>query len=90
MHHLFSPIQMAMLGNPDFINITPEIIQIMQDWKYMVKVMENTPTSVAQLVVEYPHFVGYSDSCGIGIGGVWTSGTAPIQPIFWNLEWPDL
>ena len=86
---LFSPIQRAMANNPDFINITKELITILEDWRYMIQYLIKHPTSVLQLIVEFPHYLGYSDSCGIGTGGVWTSGLSHLSPILWQLEWPD-
>ena len=86
---LFSPIQRAMAHNPDFINITKELITILHDWRYIVQFLIKNPTSVLQLVVEYPNYLGYSDSCGIGTGGIWASGLTSLDPILWQLEWPE-
>jgi hypothetical protein len=86
---LFSPIQMAMAHSPDFINITNELVIILEDWRYMIQFLEKHPTSVMQLVIDYPNYIGYSDSCGIGTGGVWTSGTSSISPLLWHMEWPE-
>jgi hypothetical protein len=86
---LFSPIQMAMTGNPDFINITKEIQIILRDWRYMIQFLAKNPTSVLQLTVEIPNFLGYSDSCKIGTGGIWTSGLTNMPPLLWHLEWPE-
>ena len=86
---LFSPIQRAMARNPDFINITKELITILEDWRYIIQYMIKNPTSVLQLINEYPHYLGYSDSCGIGTGGVWTSGLLSLSPLLWQLEWPE-
>jgi hypothetical protein len=86
---LFSPIQRAMSKNPDFINITKELITILHDWRYMIHFMTKNPTSVLQLIVDYPHYIGYSDSCGLGTGGIWSSGVAHMDPILWHLEWPE-
>ena len=86
---LFSPIQMAMAHDPEFINITPELKIILTDWRYMIQFLQKNPTSVLQLIVEIPHYLGYSDSCGIGTGGIWCSGLASIAPLLWQLEWPD-
>ena len=85
---LFSPLQRAMSHNPDFINITKELIIILHDWRYMIHFLLQHPTSVLQLIVELPNYLGYSDSCGIGTGGIWTSGTSPLSPLLWQLEWP--
>ena len=35
-----------------------------------------------------PNYIGYSDSCRLGTGGVWTSGTDKLHPILWQIEWP--
>jgi hypothetical protein len=85
---LFSPVQMAMTKNPDFINITNELKIILSDWRYMIHFLQKHPTSVLQLIVETPHYLGYSDACGIGTGGIWASGLAPLSPLLWQLEWP--
>jgi hypothetical protein len=85
---LFSPIQRAMAKNPDFITITPLLRETLQDWQYMIKYMASNPTSVLQLVSEYPNFVGYSDACKLGAGGVWSSGTEQISPFLWQQAWP--
>ena len=85
---LFSPLQMAMAGNPDFINLTPLIKQTLQDWRCIIHFMEKHPTSVLQLTIDYPSYLGYSDACRLGAGGVWCSGTEHIHPFLWQVEWP--
>jgi hypothetical protein len=87
---LFSPIQHAMRFNPKFINLVPELKQILNDWKYMIQYMKKHPTSVLQLVQNYPDYIGHSDACALGAGGVWNSGMKPIQsPFLWQVEWPQ-
>ena len=86
---LFSAIQMAMVGNPDFITMTTDLKQILSDWQYIISFMEKHPTSIHQLVVDYPAYVGYSDACGLGAGGIWCSGLSPLQPFLWQVEWPQ-
>ena len=85
---LFRPIQQAVQGNPEFINITTELKQILGDWRYFIKYMARNPTSVFQLVSEYPDYIGYVDACKLGTGGIWTSGLKPLHPTFWQVEWP--
>ena len=46
-------------------------------------------TQVRQLVKNLPHYIGYSYSCGIGTGGVWTDVLNKIGPIMWQEEWPQ-
>jgi hypothetical protein len=86
---LFTPIQMAMSGNPQFVPLTSELKCILKDWQYMIKYMDTTPTSILQLVQDYPDYIGYSDSCGMGTGGTWSSGTRHLSPFLWQLRWPS-
>ena len=51
---LFSPIQQAMAHSPEFINLTPELKNILSDWKYIISFLKRHPTSVLQLVKNYP------------------------------------
>ena len=86
---LFSPIQHAMRFNPKFINLVPELKQILADWQYMIQYMKKHPTSVLQLVHNFPDYIGHSDACALGAGGVWNSGMKPIKsPFLWQVEWP--
>ena len=55
----------------------------------MVTHLYQSPTHVTQLVEEYPDFIGYSDACGIGAGGVWCSGQQQVNPMVWKYEWPS-
>jgi hypothetical protein len=85
---LFSPIQMAMKGSPDFITITEELKIILTDWRYIIKYLQKNPTSVSQLVKQFPSYIGYTDACRLGAGGAWLSGTKHIAPFLWKVEWP--
>ena len=85
---LFSPIQMAMAGNPDFITLTDELKECLKDWQTILRHMERNPTSVLQLVTDFPSYIGYSDACGLGAGGTWSSGLDPLPPFLWKYEWP--
>jgi hypothetical protein len=78
-----------MAHDPPFIPITKELQQILADWRYMIHHLKRTPTSVRQLVMEYPDFIGYSDACRLGAGGIWTNGISTIDPILWQLQWPS-
>jgi hypothetical protein len=85
---LFSPIQVAMRGDPPVITLSTTLKQILADWRYIIHFMMKNPTSVLQLLAEYPAYVGYSDACGVGVGGIWTSGLTHIKPFVWKYEWP--
>ena len=85
---LFSPIQAVMTNNPEFIPMTEALRQALRDWSYMISYLKTNPTSVMQLVADEPWFIGYSDACGLGAGGIWCSGTKQLAPILWQVEWP--
>ena len=85
---LFSPIQQGLKGSKQWIKVTPDLKQCFQDWRAIVKHMASHPTHVLQIVKALPQYVGFSDSCGIGTGGIWSSGTVIIIPVLWSLRWP--
>lgn len=84
---LFTPVQQAMAGLPKYIAMTPMLKSILSDWCYIIKYMKAHPTSVLQLVVEYPDYIGYSDACGLGAGGIWSSGLKHLPPFLWQIRW---
>ena len=86
---LFSPIQVALKGTGQWLLITPDLTQCLQDWGDIIKHIVRHTTQVFQLVNNLPHYTWYSDSCGIGTGGVWTSSLNKIGPIMWQEEWPQ-
>ena len=85
---LFTPIDMAMKGDPEYITLTPVLRQCLEDWQYFINHMKRNPTSVLQLVCHSPHYINYTDSCGLGTGGICSAGDAPLTPFLWQLEWP--
>ena len=85
---LFSPVQEALQGKTQWIKITPALTQCFKDWCAMIKQMAKQPTHVKQLIKEFPAYIGYSNSCGLGTGGVWTSRALIIPPMLWHLECP--
>ena len=85
---LFTPIDMALAGDPKYIVITPVLRQCLQDWRFFVKTMTAEPTSVLQLVVNAPTYIAYTDACKLGAGGIWCSGAAILRPFLWAVEWP--
>jgi hypothetical protein len=87
---LFSPLQQAMRFNPKFIKLTKELEIILTDWQYIIGFMKTQPSSVLQLVKSYPDFIGHSDACALGAGGVWSNGLKKIpRPFLWQVKWPE-
>jgi hypothetical protein len=86
---LFSPMQVAMAGNPAYIILDPYLTSTLKDWRTIIQFLKHNPTSVLQLVAGYPHLLGYSDACKLGAGGVWSPGLEAFQYIVWQVEWPQ-
>ena len=85
---LFSPIQRALQGDPKFIPMTDDLKECLSDWKTILKHLSEHPTHVLQLVDGYPDYLGYTDSCKKGAGGVWMGITSDIGYIVWRVEFP--
>ena len=85
---MFSPIQAAMVGDPDFINMTDALRLCLEDWHYFIHYLEKHPTHVYQLVQLFPDYIGFSDSCRLGTVGVWVSGQGKFSPFLWQFEFP--
>ena len=78
-----------MKDTSQWLRISPNLAQCLQNRGKIIKHMGRHTTQVHQLVNNLPHYTGYSDSCGIGTGGVWTYGLNKIGPIMWQEEWPQ-
>eukprot|EP00957_Ditylum_brightwellii_P051379 3896195-Ditylum_brightwellii.AAC.1 len=63
--------------------------QALKDWSTILRHIEQQPTSVLQLATDYPGYVGYTDSCNLGTGGIWLPGLNALNHIMWQIEWPD-
>ena len=75
---LFSPIQRALQGDPKFIHMTEDLKECLSDWKTILRHLATNPTHVLQLVDGFPDYLGYTDACGKGAGGVWMGITEDI------------
>jgi hypothetical protein len=77
-----------MQNNLKFIALTSDLIQILKEWQYMISFMKAHPMSVLQLVHNIPNYLNHTDACGLGAGGICTSGLKFIKPIVWQVQWP--
>ena len=85
---LFTPLDMAMRNDPDFIAIDETLRQYLEDWRCLVQCMAREPTSVRLLVMCPPTYISYTDACKLSVGGVWCSGKTRLKPFLWQVEWP--
>ena len=87
---LLSPIYKALQRTVEFVTITDKIRQCLVDWRFILQLIHSRPTSVLELTPQLPWFIGYSDACNTGVGGVWTDGARGLlNPIVWRLQWPE-
>lgn len=84
---MFSPIWKATEFSLNFVPFHPALVECLQDWNYILKSMLKTPTDFSLLVVEYPHYTGYLDACGLGACGVLLAGSSNFLPLAWQIEW---
>eukprot|EP00957_Ditylum_brightwellii_P110831 8453504-Ditylum_brightwellii.AAC.1 len=63
-------MQMGMKGSPDYIRLIPWKQEALVDWTFLVKYLKAHPTLVCQLVGDYLSYLGYTDACLLGAGGV--------------------
>ena len=83
---LFSPIQQEMDGITPLIILKKSIKKVLSDWRIIVTQLSTQSNSVLQLVQYLPSYVGYSDACKLGSGGVWVSGMKRLTPLLRQIE----
>jgi hypothetical protein len=69
---MFTPINMAMKGNPKFVGIgkSSAARAAFKDLIVLVKQVAQRPTHVREIFYTIIDYGGYCDACGTGIGGV--------------------
>jgi hypothetical protein len=69
---MFTPINMAMKGNPKFVGIgkSSAARAAFKDLIVLVKQVAQRPTHVREICSTGIDYGGYCDTCGTGIGGV--------------------
>ena len=86
---LFTPLNMALKDQTRWVHIPADVKEALKDFRLLLNTAATEPTHVHELVPGTPAYVGYCNACRMGAGGVWLSGTKPVQPIVWRVEWPD-
>jgi hypothetical protein len=93
-HSLLAPLhKLANTVTRPWIDLRhhPNIIEALRDFKVLSKVIATRPTHVRELVPGLPsyRYIGYSDACNAGAGGVWISGAKNVRPTVWRVRWPE-
>ena len=87
---LFSPINKLLKGLPDLVPFGKkcEARCNVLDLKELLKDAGTRPTEMVQLVKRSLGFVGYTDACATGMGGVWFSGNERLENLCWRVPFP--
>ena len=88
---LFTVINRSLRGTPAFIPLPlkGELRCALLDLRCLILDLANRPTHVLELINPSHHYIGYCDASGWGAGGVWFSGTRPLPPTVWRVQWPS-
>jgi hypothetical protein len=87
---LFSALQDALCkADRNRVRITRQAWEVVEDFTAIADALRHRPTRLQELVPTAPAYVGASDACQHGMGGVWFSTTDPTQPpVLWRQPFP--
>ena len=60
----------------------------LKDLYTIFQLIGSQPIKCSQLIPGRPHYIGHTDACKYGAGGIWLSGTNSLHPIVWRCKWP--
>ena len=66
---LLPAISKRLQTTAEYVTITQNIRQSLNDWRFMLQLLKSRPTSVLELTPKNPCFIGYIDACNTGVGG---------------------
>ena len=86
---LFTPLNRVLSRKAKWICFHKhhEVAQALKDFRTLLLASSKMPTHVRELVPGVPDYVGHCDACVVGAGGVWHSGTDPLNPTVWRVRW---
>ena len=87
---LYKALHAAIQAEQHHVTVHPASSQAraLTDLTTMFKILADRPTKCVQLTPGTPHYIGHSDACKHGAGGIWLSGLSPLRPLVWRFRWP--
>ena len=81
----------AKRANKHFVKIHKKSAQwhALFDLRTIIKLLGKEPIHCAQLIPGLPSYIGHTDACKFGAGGIWLAGRKNLRPIVWRLKWPQ-
>lgn len=88
---LFSVLQDALSrADRHRVRLTQRVWDVVADFTAIADSLRLRPTRLPELVPTAPLYIGASDACGSGMGGVWFHATDPTHPpIVWRTPFDD-
>jgi hypothetical protein len=82
---LFSVLQHALVrSDRNRVRLTQHVWDMMADFTAIADSLRQRPTRLRELVPTHPAFLGASDACRTGMGGVWLCPATSHRPIVWR------
>ena len=76
---MFLPVHSVLKTRAALIVMTPELRQMLKDWRTLIQHMNSNLTPAQLLVSEFPNIIEYTDACKLGAAGIITPGMDPFQ-----------
>ena len=89
---LFSILQDSLSkADRNRVRLTARVWDTVADFTGIADSLRTRPTRLQELVpAERAHFMGASDACQRGMGGVWFGAAGPLSaPLLWRFEFPS-
>ena len=88
---LYSAVARARHLGRSHVTIHKESAQFfaLQDLRTIFRLLYENPVKCRQLLPGEPDYIGSSDACKYGAGGVWFGGLQKLHPIVWRVPWPQ-
>ncbi len=86
---LFSLLQAALSkADRNRVRVSPHVWHMASDFRAIADTLVSRPTRLRELVPMTPTYIGASDACQQGMGGVWFSSRHPMAPVVWRQRFP--
>ena len=89
---LFSLLQDSLRkADKNRVRLTPRVWDTVADFRAIADSLGSRPTRLQELVpADFAHYLGASDACQRGMGGVWFDATGILpDPLLWRFEFPQ-
>jgi len=86
-----SPLNRVLAAKPERVGLkkSSELRETLEAFIPLLEASHTHPSHITELVgPDLPHYHGYVDAAGGGVGGVWLPCTSWLNPVVWRFQWP--